>query len=116
MFLQQAGDKLRATFPDCRITAFGHLGDGNLHYNVSQTGGADIYQDEPRVNRIVFETAYQLGGTLSAEHGIGRLRRETLWQYRSPLARQVMQQLKQGLDPTGLFNPGVLFPAQEKDS
>lgn len=64
----------------------------------------------------LFETAYQLGGTLSAEHGIGRLRRETLWQYRSPLARQVMQQLKQGLDPTGLFNPGVLFPAQEKDS
>ncbi|WP_022654209.1 FAD-binding oxidoreductase [Aquaspirillum serpens] len=116
MFLQQAGDKLRAAFPDCRITAFGHLGDGNLHYNVSQTGAADIYQDEPRVNRIVFETAYQLGGTLSAEHGIGRLRRETLWQYRSPLARQVMQQLKQGLDPAGLFNPGVLFPAQEKDS
>ncbi|TDR76666.1 FAD-binding oxidoreductase [Paludibacterium purpuratum] len=107
-FLAQAGLALEQAFPGCSIMAFGHAGDGNLHYNVSFTRprNADLFDDEERVNRIVYDVVYRLNGTLAAEHGIGQLKTHWLEAYKDPLALSLMRSLKTVLDPNGLMNPG----------
>ncbi|OHX12744.1 hydroxyacid dehydrogenase [Chromobacterium sphagni] len=99
---------LEADFPAIRIVAFGHAGDGNLHYNVSYTrpGNVDLFDDEAAVNAIVYDHVYRLGGTLAAEHGVGQLKKDWLARYKDPVALALMRQLKQALDPDGLMNPG----------
>lgn len=110
-FLQDTAAQLQRAFPGVRLQVFGHLGDGNLHYNLSHTrpGNVDLFDDEERANRIVYDQVQQFRGSISAEHGIGQLKRDTLPQYKSALELQLMHQLKASLDPKGLMNPGKVL-------
>lgn len=107
-FLSEAGAALESAFPGCSIMAFGHAGDGNLHYNVSWTrpDNADLFDDEEAVNRIVYDIVYRHGGTLAAEHGIGQLKTHWLERYKDPLALALMRSIKTLLDPDNRMNPG----------
>jgi FAD/FMN-containing dehydrogenase len=93
-----------------RIVNFGHLGDGNLHYNVQSPKGSDnklfLQTQEDRVNTLVYEAVTALGGSISAEHGVGSLKVDSLPHYKDPVALALMRQVKQALDPQGLLNPG----------
>lgn len=108
LFVNNAQQALQKRFASCLIVAFGHAGDGNLHYNVSLTrpDNVDLFQDEDQVNQIVYDEVYRLGGTLAAEHGIGQLKSHWLAHYKDPIALQTMVTLKKLLDPAGLMNPG----------
>jgi len=101
---------LQQAFPGARLVNFGHLGDGNLHYNVQApaTGDAAAFlrDCEPAVNALVFDAVAAHGGSISAEHGIGALKRDALAARKSPVALQMMRAIKQALDPQGLMNPG----------
>ncbi len=107
-FLQQCDSALRQAFPGVRIIAFGHAGDGNLHYNISYTrpDNAHLFADEDSVNAIVYDQVYRHQGTLAAEHGVGQLKGQWLQRYKDPVALQLMRSIKQVLDPHGLMNPG----------
>jgi FAD/FMN-containing dehydrogenase len=111
-FIRRAGLALRAEFPDLRIVCFGHLGDGNLHYNLSkadaQSNGEFIAQT-PMANRIVHDLVHALGGSISAEHGLGQLKRDEVLHYKSPTEISIMRAVKDALDPQGLMNPGKLL-------
>jgi FAD/FMN-containing dehydrogenase len=112
-FVAHTDAALAAAIPGVRLVNFGHLGDGNLHYNVQAPIGADparfLVEQEALANRIVYDNVAARGGSISAEHGIGQLKRDTLPTYRSPIALQLMRQVKQALDPQGLMNPGRLL-------
>jgi FAD/FMN-containing dehydrogenase len=112
-FLQRAGQALQQRFPGCSIMAFGHAGDGNLHYNISFTrpDNVDLFDDEPEVNRIVYDAVYALNGTLAAEHGIGQLKTHWLQQYKDPLALGLMRSIKKLIDPDNRMNPGKWLTA-----
>ena len=104
---------LQAGFPGVRMVVFGHLGDGNLHYNVSPPTGTDgdsLLACQDAINTLVHDAVAAAGGSISAEHGIGVLRREELARYKSPVALAMMQRIKQALDPLGIMNPGKLLP------
>ncbi|WP_159874839.1 FAD-binding oxidoreductase [Aquitalea denitrificans] len=107
-FLEQCATALSRAFPTVRIIAFGHAGDGNLHYNISYTrpDNAHLFEDEDSVNAIVYDLVYRHQGTLAAEHGIGQLKGHWLQRYQDPTALQLMRGIKQLLDPLGLMNPG----------
>ena len=107
-FLASCGAALEAAFPGVRIVAFGHAGDGNLHYNISytRTGNAELFADEDAVNAIVYEHVYRYRGTLAAEHGIGQLKAHWLQRYKDPAALAIMRGIKQQLDPQNIMNPG----------
>ncbi|MDD5481279.1 FAD-binding oxidoreductase [Rhodoferax sp.] len=96
--------------PGVRLVNFGHLGDGNLHYNVQAPEGVDpavfLKDHEPRVNSLVFDAVQAYGGSISAEHGICSLKMEHLAHYKSPVALAAMRAIKQALDPQNLMNPG----------
>ena len=112
-FLARAGAALRGRWPDLRIVAFGHIGDGNLHYNLSKPVAADnaaFIAGTAEVNRIVHDLVHALGGSISAEHGIGQLKRAELLRYKSPLELELMRGIKQTLDPRRLMNPGKMLP------
>ena len=111
-FVDKAGAALNAAFPGIRIVAFGHVGDGNLHYNQSKPEAGEnaaFLAVQPQVNRIVYDIVHELGGTISAEHGIGQLKRDELVRYKSPVEMSMMRAVKQALDPLGLMNPGKLL-------
>ncbi|HRE18866.1 MAG TPA: FAD-binding oxidoreductase, partial [Rhodocyclaceae bacterium] len=111
-FLARADAALGAAFPGVRIVAFGHVGDGNLHYNLSRAqheANQDFLARQPEVNRIVHDLVHALGGSISAEHGLGQLKREEIQRYKSPLELETMRSLKRVLDPQGLMNPGKLL-------
>ena len=111
-FLVLADRALTEAFPGIRIVAFGHLGDGNLHYNQSRPEAADneaFMAMQPQVNRIVHDLVDRLGGSISAEHGIGQLKRGELLRYKSSLEVDMMRRIKQTFDPLGLMNPGKLL-------
>ena len=114
-FVASTDAALKAAFDGVRLVNFGHLGDGNLHYNVQAPVGmaaADFLRDqEPRVNALVYDAVVAHGGSISAEHGIGALKREELSQRKSPVALSLMRAVKKALDPQGVMNPGrVLLP------
>ncbi|WP_205763643.1 FAD-binding oxidoreductase, partial [Acidovorax sp. SRB_24] len=98
-----------------RLVNFGHLGDGNLHYNVQAPEGGDarafLATQEARVNDLVYDAVAQFGGSFSAEHGVGALKTDKLQQYQSPVALSMMRAVKQALDPQNLFNPGRVLGA-----
>jgi FAD/FMN-containing dehydrogenase len=111
-FIQRAGVALRAEFPDLRIVCFGHLGDGNLHYNLSKTdaqSNGEFIAQTPVANRIVHDLVHALGGSISAEHGLGQLKRDEVLHYKSPTEMSIMRAVKDALDPQGLMNPGKLL-------
>ncbi|MDO9094382.1 MAG: FAD-binding oxidoreductase [Rubrivivax sp.] len=109
-FVADTDAALQAAYPGVRLVNFGHLGDGNLHYNVQAPAGTDgkrfLDEEEHRVNGIVFDAVAACGGSFSAEHGIGALKRDELAQRKSPVALQMMRAIKAALDPQGLMNPG----------
>ena len=111
-FLAQADAALATAFPGIRVVAFGHVGDGNLHYNLSKPDAQEnthFIDSQPAVNRIVHDTVDALNGSISAEHGIGQLKREELLRYKSPVEMALMRSIKQALDPRGLMNPGKVL-------
>src|SRR5215831_6670249 len=108
-FLEEASAAAKAIIPGCRPVPFGHLGDGNVHFNVSQPIGADTTQFLARwgeVNDAVNKIVLKYNGSISAEHGIGKLKRDSLTKVKDPVALELMRGLKRMLDPDGLLNPG----------
>jgi len=108
-FLDKAIAAVHAFVPDCRPVPFGHIGDGNIHFNVSQPVGADkeaYIAKWDEMNAIVHGIVHDFGGSISAEHGIGRLKRDLLKDVKSPLEMDLMRRIKTALDPKGLLNPG----------
>ena len=111
-FLDQADAALAAAYPGLRVVAFGHVGDGNLHYNLSMPAHGDnaaLISAQPDVNRIVHDLVHQHGGSISAEHGIGQLKREEILRYKSPVEMEMMRAVKRAIDPQGLMNPGKVL-------
>jgi FAD/FMN-containing dehydrogenase len=104
--IDQLGAALAAKFPDVYPYIFGHVGDGNLHYNV---GPEAMVKQRPAVNRIVYDVVAGLGGSISAEHGLGQLKREEIHRHKSALELELMATLKRALDPKGLMNPGKVI-------
>ena len=112
-FIAQADAALHGAFPGARIISFGHIGDGNVHYNVSMPDAAQnkmfIEQHEHEVNRLVYQVIARLNGSISAEHGLGQLKREDISHYKSALELELMRSIKRTLDPHGLMNPGKVI-------
>ncbi len=105
-FIERAGRALAAAFPGEPVYCFGHAGDGNLHYNV---GGPALLARRAEVNRVVYDTVAALGGSISAEHGLGQLKREEIRCRKDALEMELMERLKRALDPLGLMNPGKML-------
>ena len=105
-FIARAADTLQAAFRGVALYAFGHIGDGNIHYNV---GDADLMARRDEVNAVVYAAVEALGGSISAEHGLGQLKREAVRAHKDPLELELMAALKRTLDPQGLMNPGKLL-------
>ena len=109
-FVSDTNARLQAQWPGIRPVTFGHLGDGNLHYNFQAPPGHDpaafLAQHEPAINALVFDQVHAHGGSIAAEHGIGQLRRDALAWHAPPAALSTMRAIKQALDPQSLFNPG----------
>jgi FAD/FMN-containing dehydrogenase len=112
-FLQRADAAMLAAYPGVRLCAFGHVGDGNMHYNPVRPTDWDLprYRAErDRINRIVHDIVVELGGSISAEHGIGQLKRGLLARHKDPVALATMGAIKRALDPNGILNPGKVLP------
>ena len=111
-FIAEASAAVVKLIPGARPLPFGHLGDGNIHYNVSQPVGADKAGYLARwsdVNAVVFEVVKKYGGSISAEHGIGVIKRDLLPKVKDPVAYDLMRTLKRTLDPKGILNPGKVL-------
>jgi FAD/FMN-containing dehydrogenase len=111
-FIKEANAAVEYLIPGARALPFGHLGDGNIHYNVVQPAGADKAEFLERwdeVNAAVFEVVAKYGGSISAEHGIGVLKRDLLPKVKDPVAFELMRTLKRTLDPNGILNPGKVL-------
>ncbi len=111
-FLDRAGKAVLAAEPEARIVAFGHIGDGNIHYNISQPVGADSAAFLARwneMNEIVHGIVLDMNGSISAEHGIGQLKRDELAQIRQPIEIDLMKRIKSVFDPAGIMNPGKVI-------
>ncbi|WP_408605976.1 FAD-binding oxidoreductase [Ciceribacter selenitireducens] len=110
-FLADADAAVLALIPDARVFAFGHLGDGNIHYNISQPVGADKAAFIARwreVNAVVHAVVHAHGGSISAEHGVGQLKRDELIASRPAIETELMNRIKQAFDPAGIMNPGKM--------
>ncbi|UYO45490.1 FAD-binding oxidoreductase [Rhodopseudomonas palustris] len=108
-FIEQANAAVVTLIPGARPVPFGHLGDGNIHYNVTQPVGADKAEFLARwhdVNKVVFDVVLRLGGSISAEHGIGVMKRDELPEVKDKTAIELMRSIKALLDPHGIMNPG----------
>jgi len=105
-FIERVQPRLAARFPDVRPYAFGHVGDGNIHYNV---GPERLVAEREAVNRIVYDTVAEFGGSISAEHGLGQLKRDEILRHKPAIELELMRALKRTLDPKGLMNPGKVL-------
>jgi len=112
-FVAQADHALETQFPGVRLVNYGHLGDGNLHYNVQAPVNADaeafLREQEAPINAVVYALVDAFNGSISAEHGIGSLKREKLEKHKSPVALGLMRSIKTALDPYNLMNPGRIL-------
>jgi FAD/FMN-containing dehydrogenase len=111
-FIVEGSQAILELAPRGRIVAYGHLGDGNLHFNVSQPhdqAPEEFLALAPRIQRAVHDLVARYGGSFSAEHGIGRFKRDELARYKDPVALEVMRSIKQSLDPNGIMNPGKVL-------
>jgi len=105
-FIERAGPRLAARFADVKIYAFGHVGDGNIHYNI---GPERLVAERPAVNRIVYDTVAEFSGSISAEHGLGQLKRDEILRHKPAIELELMRALKRTLDPHNLMNPGKVL-------
>jgi FAD/FMN-containing dehydrogenase len=109
-FVDATDALLQQALPGVRLVNFGHLGDGNLHYNVQAPAGGDgkafLRDHEEQVNALVYDSVARFGGSISAEHGVGSLKLDHLEQHKSPVALNMMRAIKQALDPQNIMNPG----------
>ena len=112
-FMRTATAACEAELHGIRVVAFGHVGDGNIHYNVNQPAegwtGEGFMAEQPRFNRIVHDIVTEMRGSISAEHGIGRIKKAELAHYHAPVELELMRALKAQLDPGGIMNPGKIF-------
>jgi FAD/FMN-containing dehydrogenase len=111
-FISETDALLCQAYPNCRTVTFGHLGDGNLHYNVSappNTKDTDFILEQEKINRLVHDNVHRYKGSMSAEHGLGALKREEILRYKSPLEMQIMRSIKMALDPNHIMNPGKVI-------
>jgi FAD/FMN-containing dehydrogenase len=112
-FIDATGAAIARHHPSLRLVVFGHLGDGNLHYNLSPPAGgmdrAAFAALEAPLNRLVHDAVHEAGGSISAEHGLGVLRRDEAARYKTAVERRLMHSLKRALDPLNLMNPGKLL-------
>ncbi len=111
-FIERASRAVETALDGVRVVPFGHLGDGNIHFNLSQPVGADkeAFIDRwEEMNRIVHDIVVGMQGSISAEHGIGRLKKGELAHYKSPVELDLMRKIKQALDPRGIMNPGNIL-------
>jgi FAD/FMN-containing dehydrogenase len=117
-FIAEATRAVEAHMPGIRPVPFGHAGDGNIHFNLTQPEGADTAAYLARweeMNRIVHDIALDLGGSISAEHGIGRFKRDEMSRIKSPVELDLMRRIKTAIDPENRMNPGALLPAPPPD-
>jgi FAD/FMN-containing dehydrogenase len=117
LFIERALEAVTKEMPGIRPVPFGHIGDGNVHFNLSQPPGMDknaFLKEWDRFNRIVHAIALDLGGSISAEHGIGQLKRDELAEIKSPVEMDMMRALKQALDPENILNPGKILAARQE--
>jgi FAD/FMN-containing dehydrogenase len=109
-FCRTTNAVLERAIPGVRIVNFGHLGDGNLHYNVQAPPGGDaaafLLEQEERVSTLVYDSVRRFGGSISAEHGVGSLKVDKLVQHKSAVALGLMRAIKRSLDPANIMNPG----------
>ena len=113
-FVHQTNGLLQARFPGVRHVIFGHLGDGNLHYNVANAPGqteAELLALQSDIYGVVHDSVHAHAGSISAEHGVGQLKRDELPRYKSPVELALMRRIKRALDPQGLMNPGKVLQA-----
>lgn len=112
-FIADNPTRLNAAFPGTRALSFGHLGDGNVHHHVQPPVGADgpawLAEHGAAVSRLVYAHVIELGGSISAEHGIGQMKRDVLAELDSPARLAALRGIKAGLDPAGILNPGKLI-------
>ena len=112
-FMVEAAREVERRFPGCRVNAFGHLGDGNVHFNVrapAGSGPAWVEEEGEAVSRFVYDLVTAAGGSISAEHGIGQMKLAELARLGEPARLAALRAIKQGLDPKGIMNPGKLVP------
>lgn len=112
VFIAQAGPAL-AAIADFRVNCFGHVGDGNLHYNVFAMPGrsrADHENQRDTIKETIHDLVHSLGGSVAAEHGVGRLKTADMARYADPAKLGMMRAIKDALDPTGILNPGAVLP------
>jgi FAD/FMN-containing dehydrogenase len=111
-FIETTDAAVAKSFPGARLVTFGHLGDGNLHYNVSAPEGVDPeawMANLAAVNLLVHDSAARYNGSISAEHGLGQLKRDEILRYKSPVELDLMRRIKAAIDPHGLMNPGKVL-------
>jgi D-lactate dehydrogenase (cytochrome) len=111
-FIVAAQDALAGAFPGVRVVNFGHVGDGNLHFNVAPPPGTEdeaFMRDMRTVNRIVHDTVMRFQGSISAEHGLGVYKRDEILRYKAPLEMEMMRSIKRAIDPLGIMNPGKVL-------
>ncbi|MEA3033321.1 MAG: hypothetical protein QOH86_1337 [Sphingomonadales bacterium] len=113
-FVETVAAAVERRYPGTTVIAFGHLGDGNVHFNVQAPAGADgaawLEEAAPQVSAFVYAETQAAGGSISAEHGIGRMKREALAASTSPVQLAAQRAIKRALDPKGIMNPGKLLP------
>ncbi len=111
-FLREAGKIVHENLADSRPCVFGHMGDGNIHYNISQPVGADgevFLKRQPEINRHIHDLVVSMNGSVAAEHGVGRLKRDLLARTKDPVELALMKKIKHALDPDCIMNPGKVI-------
>ena len=114
-FIEEGNAAARKLIPGCRPMPFGHVGDGNIHYNITQPVGADKAEYLKRwddMNDVIYKIVLKYGGSVSAEHGVGIVKRDYLPKIKDPVAYDLMKTLKRTLDPKGILNPGKVLVAR----
>jgi FAD/FMN-containing dehydrogenase len=115
-FIETASAACEAAMPGVRVLPFGHVGDGNIHFNLAQPIGMDraaFLGEWERFNRIVHDIVASMNGSIAAEHGIGLIKRDELTRYKDPVALELMRTLKQALDPANILNPGKVVAVSD---
>ncbi|MBX9634528.1 MAG: hydroxyacid dehydrogenase, partial [Magnetospirillum sp.] len=111
--LTRCTQAVEAALPGVRVVAFGHMGDGNIHFNLTQPTGAgkQAFLDQwTAMNKLVHDIVAEMGGSVSAEHGIGILKINEMARYKSEVELDLMRRIKTALDPQGVMNPGKVLP------